>query len=74
MLRREVVGSEAADRLAELDREEAAWRARLDEYQLERAAIEADPGLDPAQRAARLRHLLEDRFTANERLRVEATD
>ena len=74
VLRREVVGSEAADRLAELDREEAAWRARLDEYQLERAAIEADPGLDPAQRAARLRHLLEDRFTVNERLRVEATD
>lgn len=73
-LRREMVGGEAADRLAELDREEAAWQARLDACRMERSTIEADPGLDAARRAARLRRLLEDRFTANERLRVEAIE
>jgi lipase chaperone LimK len=73
-LRRDMVGSEAAERLAELDREEAAWQARLDDFRMERSAIEADPGLDQAQRDARLRTLLEERFTVNERLRVGAIE
>lgn len=73
-LREQTVGAEAAARLEELDREEAQWQARLDEYRAERAAIESDPGLDPEQRAARLRALLEAGFAPNERLRVEALE
>lgn len=73
-LREQTVGAEAAARLEELDREEAQWQARLDAYRAERAAIESDPGLDPEERASRLRALLEAGFAPHERLRVVATD
>lgn len=73
-LREQTVGAEAAARLEELDREEAQWQARLDGYRAERAAIESDPDLDAAQRASRLRALLEADFAPHERLRVEAIE
>jgi lipase chaperone LimK len=73
-LRTERVGSEAAARLAALDRERAEWQARLDAYHAARAAIDADPGRSEADRARAREALLAERFSATERLRVQALD
>ncbi len=73
-LREQMVGAAAADRLAELDRERTAWQARLESFRAERAAIEADARIDAAERDRRIDELLADRFTATERLRVEAIE
>lgn len=72
--RTELFGEEAADRLAALDRERAAWDARLEEYRRARDAVLADPSLGPQQRDAAVRALLEANFDGPERLRVEALD
>src|SRR5205823_1592617 len=45
-LREDAVGSEAADRLEQLDRERAAWQGRVAAYRAARQAIDADPSLD----------------------------
>jgi lipase chaperone LimK len=73
-MREQAVGPAAADRLAVLDAERAAWDARVADYRAARTAVEADPGLDAAGRAAAVAALLHARFTAPERLRVEALD
>jgi lipase chaperone LimK len=67
-------GAEAADRLAELDRERARWRERVDGYRLERDAIAADTTLTPEQKSARIAHMESERFSDNELLRVRALD
>jgi lipase chaperone LimK len=59
-------GSDGADRLEALDRERAAWQARLDGFRAERARL-AD---DPTDVAA----LLARDFTPAERVRVEAIE
>jgi lipase chaperone LimK len=66
-------GEEAADRLAELDRQRAAWRARVAAFRAARAEI-ARTVADPAQRQAAVQRLLEESFTPMERIRVEAAD
>ncbi|WP_437804245.1 lipase secretion chaperone [Sorangium sp. So ce693] len=63
------VGPEAADRLAELDRQRAAWRQRLDAFTGARADIEATVA-DPDARRSAEEALLERSFTPEERLRV----
>ena len=68
------LGAEAAARLAELDRARAAWQARLDAFRAQRAALLADPALDPAERQRRVDDLLARSFTSQERIRVEALD
>lgn len=68
------LGAEAAVRLAELDRAHAAWQARLDQFHAQRAALLADPSVDPAERQRRVDDLLARSFTPAERLRVEAID
>jgi lipase chaperone LimK len=73
-LREERFGAEAAARLAALDRQRAAWDRRLADYRARRLAIEADPRLSAAARAAALEALLTERFTDPERRRVEALD
>jgi lipase chaperone LimK len=73
-LREQMVGAEAADRLAELDERRAEWKRRVDAYRSARATIEADRALTPAERAAAIEALLADRFSAPERLRVQALD
>lgn len=65
-LRAEMVGSDAAARLAELDRDEEAWRGRLDAFREARRALGDD---EQAVQA-----LLERSFTPTERLRVDALD
>jgi lipase chaperone LimK len=71
-LRAQRFGADAAARLAALDREQAAWRQRVENYRSARRAIEADPMLSTSARATALEALLADRFTAQERVRVEA--
>jgi lipase chaperone LimK len=73
-LRERSVGAEAAERLAALDADRAAWRARVDAYRQEKARIEHDPALDGAARDAAVARLRAERFAANERLRIEALD
>ena len=73
-LREQVVGPEAAARLAALDQSRAEWQQRVDAYRAERAAIDADPSLTPAEHNAAIDRLLEARFSPPERLRVQALD
>ena len=73
-LREQQFGAEAADRLEALDRERAEWQQRLDDYRTARRAIEDDVSLSAAARAHAVDTLLGERFTPQERLRVEALD
>ncbi len=63
--RERAFGPDGAARLAELDRQREAWRARLEGFRERRAGIE-----DPAE----LEHLLEELFTPEETLRVRALE
>lgn len=71
-LRAAAVGNEAAERLATLDREEAAWKARIHDYLAERGRVLANPQLAPADRDAALARLRDARFDAQEQLRLPA--
>jgi lipase chaperone LimK len=73
-LRERMVGAEAAQRLAALDEQRRLWRQRVAGYRSARAAIEADPALDPRRRDEALARLRAERFTETERLRVDALD
>jgi len=68
------MGTEAAGRLAELDRAHAAWDSRLAAFRAERAQLLADPALDDAERRRRIDDLLARSFTEPERIRIEALD
>ncbi|KYF62691.1 lipase chaperone, partial [Sorangium cellulosum] len=65
------VGAEAADRLAALDRQRAAWQERVDAFAGARASIEANVP-DPEARREAEEALLAGAFTPEERLRVRA--
>ncbi len=73
-LREQRFGPEAAARLAALDRERAAWQARLDEWRTTREALETRLADDPVQRAHALEEARAERFTAREQLRIEAIE
>lgn len=73
-LREQMVGADAAARLADLDRRRAEWTARVDAYRAARAAIEGDATLDAAARTAALDALLAERFDTTEALRLRALD
>ncbi|MES2321360.1 MAG: lipase secretion chaperone [Pseudomonadota bacterium] len=64
-LRSAAFSPEGASRLAELDREEAAWKARIATFQNERAAI-------PAGQQLALQQLRDKHFTADEQRRLGA--
>ena len=72
-LREQALGSEAADALAELDRQHAAWQQRLADYAAERDRLRA-AGLDDEALRAAIAELQASRFDALERLRVQALD
>ncbi|QEL55053.1 lipase chaperone [Chromobacterium paludis] len=71
-LRASMVGQAAADRLSELDKEQAAWRRRVEDYQRERAAILANGQLTAQQQQQALSQLQAQRFTPQEALRLAA--
>ncbi|AUH50781.1 lipase chaperone [Chromobacterium sp. ATCC 53434] len=71
-LRAAMVGQAAADRLSDLDREQAAWRQRVDDFKRDSAAIAANAQLNAAQRQQALAQLQASRFTSQEALRLPA--
>jgi lipase chaperone LimK len=73
-LREKYWGTEAADRLEGLDRRQADWQARIDDYRTARAAIENDPSLSPEQKVQNINDLMAARFSETERIRVGMLD
>src|SRR5207253_9078526 len=73
-LREGAVGTAAADRLEQLDRERAAWQARVAGDRAAREAIEADASLDDGARGRAIDALRAARFTPPEQLRIAALD
>lgn len=68
-------GAAAAERLAALDAERAAWRARLDDYLQARDALLSEAeGDNDEERAAAVDALRRERFDEQERLRVKALE
>ena len=70
-MRAAATSPEAANRLADLDRDEAAWKARIATYQSQRSAALAAPGSD-ADRAAAIGELRGRLFTPEEQRRLAA--
>ncbi len=72
-LRQQLVGEQAATRLAALDQQRSHWQVRLQSYQQASAAIEGNPGLSPADKEGEIKRLREAQFSPPERLRLEAS-
>lgn len=72
-LREQQLGSEAANALAELDRQQAAWQQRLADYAAERNRLR-DAGLSDSDLQAAVAELQASRFDELERKRVQALD
>jgi len=70
-MRAAATSPEAANRLAEVDREEAAWKARIAAYQAQRSAVLASPGGE-AEHAAAMGALRDRLFTPDEQRRLAA--
>jgi lipase chaperone LimK len=70
-MRAAATSPEAANRLADVDRDEAAWKARIAAYQAQRAAVLSAPGSD-ADRAAAMGDLRNRLFTPEEQQRLAA--
>jgi lipase chaperone LimK len=70
-MRAAAVSPEAANRLADLDRDEAAWKARIAAYQAQRGALLSAQGSD-AQRQAAMSELRNRLFTPEEQRRLTA--
>ena len=72
-LRSRELNPEAAARLAEVDREEIAWKSRIATYLSERSKLlEAQADAPPAQRESALVQLQQSRFSPDERRRLAA--
>lgn len=67
-------GPEAAQRLAALDVQRAAWDRRVADYLAARDRIRSDRRYDEAARRRALHQLLSTRFDPHERLRIEALE
>ena len=70
-LRAAATSPEAANRLADLDRDEAAWKARIATYRSQRGALLATPGSE-ADRTAAMSDLRNRLFTPEEQRRLAA--
>lgn len=73
LLREQTLGSEAAQRLAELDQQQAKWQKRLSDYASERDRLRA-AGLSQTDLQSALSELQTSRFDELERKRVQALD
>ncbi|WP_322578544.1 lipase secretion chaperone [Rhodoferax sp.] len=72
-LRAQALDASAAARLAEVDREELAWKARIDRYVAERTQVLKTLENAPAsERAAALERIQQDQFSELERKRLVA--
>jgi len=72
--REQMVGTEAAERLAQLDRKRAQWKQRMADYRKARQRIMASDGLAPEDKQAAIDQLIKDRFSKQEAIRVRALD
>jgi lipase chaperone LimK len=72
-VREQALGSEAANALAELDRQQAAWKQRLADYASERNRLRA-AGLSDTELQSAVAELQASRFDERERMRVQALD
>jgi lipase chaperone LimK len=72
-VREQQLGSEAADALAVLDRQQAAWKQRLADYASERNRLRA-AGLSADELQSAVAELQSSRFDELERKRVQALD
>ena len=70
-MRAAATSPEAANRLADLDRDEAAWQARIAAYRTQRSAVLSSPGSD-ADRQAAMSDLRNRMFTPDEQRRLAA--
>lgn len=70
-LRAQAFDAQAAARLAEVDREEAAWKARIAHYRQERQRVQQS-GVSPSEREQALTQLSQTLFTEAERPRLAA--
>lgn len=66
------VGAAAAERLAVLDREDDAWRQRIQQYLADRAIILKDTARSDAQKDSAVQQLRDARFNADEQRRLSA--
>lgn len=73
LLREQTLGSDAAQRLAELDQQQAQWQQRLHDYASERDRLRA-AGLSQTDLHNALSELQASRFDELERKRVQALD
>ncbi len=73
-LRLQLVGAEATARLEALDQQRQRWQEKLADYRQEKARIEATQGLSEADKATAIAELANQRFDAQERLRLEAAE
>ena len=73
--RREAVGHEAAERLAEVDQQRDQWDQRMEHYREEKAALENNEGLSGEDRAEAISNLQEELFESEaERRRARALE
>jgi lipase chaperone LimK len=70
-MRAAAVSPEAANRLADLDRDEASWKARIAAYQAQRSGILSAPGNDETRQEA-IAELRAKMFTPEEQRRLAA--
>lgn len=73
-LRQQLVGAEATTRLEALDQRREAWNSRVTGFERDRARIAATPGLAETDKQDAIERLLDERFDARERLRLEASE
>lgn len=71
-MRTSMAGPEAAQRLAAMDAEEAAWQGKLKQWQREREQLVKDAGLSDLQRQQAQQALEQQLFSENERKRLAA--
>jgi lipase chaperone LimK len=68
------VGAEAAGRLEQLDRDNAAWDQRMGSWYAQRDAILKNPGLSEQDRQAQIASQRNSLFNESERVRVSALE
>lgn len=71
-VRVQLVGADAANRLAQLDGQRTQWTERVQSYMTQRAALLADPSLSALQRDESVTRLASTLFNERERLRLDA--
>jgi len=69
-LRLNLVGPDATARLEALDQQRAAWQQRVSDFNRERDNILQQPGVAEQDKQAAIDALLQERFAANEQLRI----